>query len=208
MEQRYQVIIVGGGPVGVALAVELGQRGVSCVLIERHTTPQRIPKGQNLTNRSMEHFYFWGAVDELRAARVMPIGYPIGGITAYGDLMRDHWYIPVGRESYGDYFFQANERLPQYLTEEVLRARMADFPNVTSIPGWSAKTIEQDEQGVRVTITEEDGPGSQVFEAEYVVGCYGPRSRFVSNPASSAMARTSIKRWLCSYLGLASSMRG
>ena len=53
MEQRYQVIIVGGGPVGVALAVELGQRGVSCVLIERHTTPQRIPKGQNLTNRSL-----------------------------------------------------------------------------------------------------------------------------------------------------------
>ena len=87
MEQRYQVIIVGGGPVGVALAVELGQRCVSCVLIERHTTPQRIPKGQNLTNRSMEHFYFWGAVDELRAARVMPRGYPIGGITAYGDLM-------------------------------------------------------------------------------------------------------------------------
>ena len=176
MEQRYQVIIVGGGPVGVALAVELGQRGVSCVLIERHTTPQRIPKGQNLTNRSLEHFYFWGAVDELRAARVMPRGYPIGGITAYGDLMRDHWYIPVGRESYGDYFFQANERLPQYLTEEVLRARMADFPNVTSIPGWSAETIEQEEQGVRVTITEENGPGRQVFEAEYVVGCDGPRS--------------------------------
>ena len=120
MQKRYQVIIVGGGPVGVALAVDLGLRGVSCVLIERHLTPQRIPKGQNLTHRSLEHFYFWGVVDELRAARVLPSGYPIGGITAYENLSSEHWFVPVGRESVGDYYFQANDRLPQYLTEEVL----------------------------------------------------------------------------------------
>ncbi len=94
MDQRYQVIIVGGGPVGVALAVELGQRDISCVVVERHMTPQRIPKGQNLTHRSLEHFYFWEAVDELRAARLLPTGYPIGGITAYGDLMSDHCTFP------------------------------------------------------------------------------------------------------------------
>ena len=35
MNHRYQVVIVGGGPVGVALAVELGQRGISCALVER-----------------------------------------------------------------------------------------------------------------------------------------------------------------------------
>src|SRR3954452_6010189 len=86
MVDRYEVAIVGGGPVGVGLAVELGQRGIATVLVERHLTPQPIPKGQNLTNRTLEHFYFWGCVDELRAARVMPAGYPIGGVTAYGSL--------------------------------------------------------------------------------------------------------------------------
>ena len=81
---QYQVIIVGGGPVGVALGVELGQRGISCALVERHTTPQRIPKGQNLTQRTMEHFHFWGIADRLRSVRLLPDGYPIGGVTVYG----------------------------------------------------------------------------------------------------------------------------
>src|SRR6266508_812639 len=94
--ERYQVIIVGGGPVGVALAIELGQRDISCALVERHLTPQLIPKGQNLTNRTLEHFYFWNCVEELRAARVMPPGYPIGGVTAYGNLMSDYWYGQTG----------------------------------------------------------------------------------------------------------------
>ena len=176
MEQRYQVIIVGGGPVGVALAVDLGIRGVSCALVERYLTPQQIPKGQNLTQRSMEHFYFWGIADELRAARLLPSGYPIGGITAYGDLMSDQWYSPVGREAVRSYYLQDNERLPQYRTEEVLRSRLTGIPNVTTHFGWSAETIEQDDHGVRITIAEEGESGKQVLEADYVVGCDGARS--------------------------------
>ena len=176
MEQRYQVIIVGGGPVGVALAVDLGVRGISCALVERHLIPQRIPKGQNLTQRSLEHFYFWGIADELRAARLLPSGYPIGGITAYGDLMGEYWYTPVGREAVQSYYYQANERLPQYLTEEVLRGRMTDFPQVTSFFGWSAESFKQDDHGVRVTIAQESSGGNQVLEAEYLVGCDGGRS--------------------------------
>ena len=176
MGQRYQVIIVGGGPVGVALAVDLGVRGISCALVERHLTPQRIPKGQSLTQRSLEHFYFWGIVDELRAARLLPPGYPISGITAYGDLMGEYWYTPAGRETVRSYYFQANERLPQYLTEEVLRRRMTDFPNISSFFGWSADTIQQDDQGVSLTIAEGEGGGKQILTAEYVVGCDGPRS--------------------------------
>ena len=177
--QRYQVVIVGGGPVGVALAVDLGQRGISCALVERHLEPQRIPKGQNLTARTLEHFYFWGCVDELRAARVLPPGYPIGGLTAYGDLMSDYWFVqsdPVGRGGGRSFYFQANERLPQYLTEEVLRTRLNQFPNVTQLFGWSAETIEQDDNAARVRVVEVDGPGEMLLEADYIAGCDGGRS--------------------------------
>src|SRR5438270_2783574 len=155
--QRFQVVIVGGGPVGVALALDLGLRGISSALVERRLSPQRIPKGQNLTQRTLEHFYFWGVVDELRAARLLPPGYPIGGVTAYGNLMSDYWFASAGRDEVRSYYFQENERLPQYLTEEVLRTRLADLPNVTRLFGWSAETIEQDDRGVRITISEEGG---------------------------------------------------
>src|SRR5205814_1701426 len=120
MTKRYQVVIVGGGPVGVALAVDLGLRGVSCALVERRTRLQQIPKGQNLTQRTLEHFYFWGIVEELRAARVMPPTYPIGNVTTYKTLLSPYWHARPGREQVRRYYFQDNERLPQYCTEAVL----------------------------------------------------------------------------------------
>src|SRR5689334_16237538 len=53
MNHTHQVVIVGGGPVGLGLAIELGQRGIACCLVERYLQPRRIPKGQNLTQRTM-----------------------------------------------------------------------------------------------------------------------------------------------------------
>ena len=45
---RYdaEVVIVGGGPVGMGLAIELGQRGVRCIVVERYPQPQPIPRAR------------------------------------------------------------------------------------------------------------------------------------------------------------------
>ena len=176
MPQKHQVVIVGGGPVGVALAVELGLRGVTCALVERHLEPQRIPKGQNLTQRTLEHFYFWGIADELRAARIMPPGFPASGIAAYGSLMGEYWAAPPQRELVRPYYFQENERLPQYLTEAVLRRKLATLANVECLFGWSAETIEHDDDAVQVGIAERGGSGRRILTADYAVGCDGGHS--------------------------------
>ncbi|MGB6619675.1 MAG: FAD-dependent monooxygenase, partial [Xanthobacteraceae bacterium] len=176
MNKRYQVVIVGGGPVGVALAVELGLRGISCALIERRTEPQRIPKGQNLTQRSMEHFHAWGVADRVRAVRILPPDYPMSGIVAYRDLNTEYWYAPPLREIVNSYYFEENERLPQYLVEDVLRRRLAQLSVVTTRFGCVAEKIEQDGSGVRVTAAEQGGTAREVIEADYVVGCDGGHS--------------------------------
>jgi len=174
--KRHQVIIIGGGPVGVALAVNLGLKGISCALVETRTALQSIPKGQNLMPRTLEHFYFWGVADDIRAARVMPPDFPIREITAYDNMMSPYWQAPAGRELVRSYYFQANDRLPQYRTEMVLRNKLATLANVTARFGWSATAVAQHADGVRVSVAEANGPGREVLEADYVVGCDGGHS--------------------------------
>ena len=171
-----QVAIVGGGPVGMGLAIELGQRGIHCTVIERHPEPQPIPKGQNLTQRTMEHFHFWGAEPQLRAARTIPPEYGIGGLTAYGSLLSPYAYDWLQRDLVRPYYFQGNERLPQYATEAVLRKRAAELPTVRVLYGWTAEAVQADDGAVYVTAATRDGTQRLTLHADYTVGCDGSRS--------------------------------
>jgi len=172
---QTSVIVVGGGPVGLGLAATLGQAGIPCLLLERSVELSAIPKGQNLTGRSLEHFYYWDCADELRAARLLPPGFPIGGITAYGSLAGEYWYAPPGRETVSRFYYQQHERLPQYLTESVLRTRVAALDSVVTLFGWSAADVGVDDDGVRVTALDASGARCEITGA-YVVGCDGARS--------------------------------
>jgi 2-polyprenyl-6-methoxyphenol hydroxylase-like FAD-dependent oxidoreductase len=177
LRTKSQVIIIGGGPVGVGLAVDLGLRGISCTLVERRVGMHNIPKGQNLTQRTLEHFYFWGIVDELRAQRILPPGVPAAGVTAYKSLMNEHYHLFAGRESVNAFYFQKNDRIPQYFLENVLRDKLATLPAAEAHFGWAAREVSQDANGVRVVIENEAGDGEAVtLEGDYLVGCDGARS--------------------------------
>lgn len=173
----YDTVIVGGGPVGIGLAIDLGQRGHSVCVIERYARPQPIPKGQNLTQRTAEHFHAWGCEAELRAARTVPKDAGIGGVTCYGQLMTDHAYDWLNRALVRDYYFRPNERLPQYATEAVLRARVAELPNVEVRYGWSFEALEQDAEGVTLQIREHRGEVTDSVRGRYAVGCDGSHSK-------------------------------
>ncbi|MCL3817644.1 FAD-dependent monooxygenase [Aeromicrobium wangtongii] len=174
MTTTSQVVIVGGGPVGVGLALDLALRGVTSTIVERRPELSRIPKGQGLSQRTMEHMQRWGVAEDLRRARLLPPDHAIGQITAYGNLMSDFWHASPSRELLAPYYSQANVRLPQYQTEAVLRRRLEDLPGVQMLLGWQATSVEQDRHGVRV-IAERDGV-KQELEGAYVVGCDGGHS--------------------------------
>ena len=167
MAKRFQVIVVGGGPVGVALAVDLGMRGISCALVETRVGLSTIPKGQNLTQRTMEHFQFWGLADELRAARIVPEGYPIGEVTFYRSLM-SRILARAARPRDGSRLLFPGERAAAAVPDREGAARQdGRAAGRRGHFGWTAKTVEQDEHGVRVAIEQEGGPGREMLEADY-----------------------------------------
>src|SRR5262245_55491280 len=69
------VLIAGGGPVGLILALELAHRGISATLVERNPTTKKHPKMDETNGRSMEHFRRLGLADELRKHAV-PTDHP------------------------------------------------------------------------------------------------------------------------------------
>src|SRR5580692_12253728 len=71
-----QVIIVGAGPVGLTLALDLGHRGIRCALIEQKPEPQFLPKMERCNARTMEMYRRVGLADAIRAAG-MPVDSPM-----------------------------------------------------------------------------------------------------------------------------------
>ena len=70
------VLIIGGGPVGLALAADLGWRGVGCVLVERSDGTIEHPKTQNINMRTMEFCRRWGISEKVRELG-FPKDYPL-----------------------------------------------------------------------------------------------------------------------------------
>lgn len=169
------VAIVGGGPVGLGLAIDLALRGVRSVVLERGTKLHNIPKGQNLTQRAGEHFRTWGVTEAIRAATPIPREYGNAGIVTYGNLLSDYSYDWFQRSKVGAYYHALNERLPQYHTEAVLRARARELPEIDfrkncKVTGLSIGTN-------KATLEFETVYGTDTLDAQYVVGCDGARSR-------------------------------
>lgn len=168
------VAIVGGGPVGLGLAIDLAQRGVKVHVLERSTELHQIPKGQNLTQRSGEHFRTWGITDAVQAATPIPREYGNAGLVTYGTLLGEYSYDWFQRSKVGAYYFALNERLPQYRLEQVLRDRVMELPNARFETGSKVISVDQNDEEALVSY-QKDGKDIQLT-ASYVVGCDGARS--------------------------------
>ena len=193
-KKKQQVVIVGGGPVGMAMAIELAQRGITSAIVERRTQGHRIPKGQGLQQRTMEHFYSWGLLEKVRAARVLPPDFSLSGVTAYMNLSSEYWYSPPFREVVNQYYFQNSERVPQYLTEGVLRERMTELPGIESWTGWTVEPSSRMRTAFVSAWSRRTAPAkcSKRITPSVVMAVI---RRCVNKSASHAAARTSISSW-------------
>ncbi|KTC87702.1 MULTISPECIES: FAD-dependent monooxygenase [Legionella] len=172
---NYQVIIVGGGPVGVALAIELGMLGINVAVLEKYDEPLLLPRAQLLNPRSMEFFQRWGISQQLLNKRLLPPDHALKVIWCSGLAGKMYTLVDIAQNLDADVTPENYQSLALWRTEEVLRERVSHFKNVQLIKQTEVIDIVQDESKVTVTVKDK-GDNQYNLTAKYLVGCDGARS--------------------------------
>ncbi len=185
MSGRAPVLIVGGGPCGLVLAIELGRRGVACVVFNDgpDTTPH--PKANATQARTMEHFRRLGLAAEIRR-QGLPGDHPtdIAYFTRFTGYELARFRQPasartaaLAREATGSWSTpELPHRCSQLYIEQVLRRAAASFPAVDLRFGWTVTAVGSSAEGVRVEAERADGGARESWRGDYLVGADGPRS--------------------------------
>lgn len=180
------VVIVGAGPVGLSLAMDLRWRGLDVVIIEsRHAGEPPNVKCNHVAARTMEIFRRLGAVRAVRDAGLPP-DYPndVAYRTSFLGRELSRIRIPARAQRYTskdgpDTWWPTPEpphRINQIYLEPVLFEH-AVRAGVTVINRTEYQSFEQDAGGVRVTARDLDSGASLRLACRYLIGCDGGRSQ-------------------------------
>jgi 2-polyprenyl-6-methoxyphenol hydroxylase-like FAD-dependent oxidoreductase len=178
LPRSTQVVVAGGGPVGLGTAIELGQRGISCLVIEpRQTVAQTRPRCKTINVRSMAHLRRWGIADRLRARAPLSTAWSQDVVfcTSLAGRELSRFTGVFGLTAQGDRFPELGQQAPQYVLEELLREVVEELTPCRLVTGSRVVGVQQDDAGALVTVQDQAGRRS-VIAAEYVIGCDGPRS--------------------------------
>jgi len=178
-----QVLIVGAGPVGLTLALDLGQRGVRCVLIERNEKSIQLPKMERCNARTMEIYRRLGVAEKIRDAglpRSAPMDVFLASSMAAPALA--HLACPSVAEAKAEIAahndgrpLEAYQLISQYTLEPLLRSFVEALPNVTVLFGCEFETFLQDSDSVTTHVRPGKGADATI-RASYLVGCDGGSS--------------------------------
>ncbi len=172
------VLIAGGGPVGLATAVELAHHGVESVVIERRRDVSWLrPRAKTTSARTMEHLRRWGIARTLRARSPIPVAWSDQAIFCTSLLGREITRIDhcFGLELTGsDLVAEPGQQVAQPLVEQVLRDAIVTSPHANLLSGADVLSVGQDDGEAWADVLLEGVV--QRVRAGYVVGCEGARS--------------------------------
>ncbi len=173
------VVVVGGGPVGLALAMELHHHGIGCAVIEPRTTVSAVrPRAKTTSARTMELFRRWGFAECIRLRAPIPVSWSSDVVfctTAAGaEITR--FTGTLGLDLTGDDLVaEPGQQVGQPVVEQALRDALAGRPNVRLLFGSRAIGVNQDPDGVTVQVEDAQGAVSAI-RARYAVGADGAHS--------------------------------
>jgi 2-polyprenyl-6-methoxyphenol hydroxylase-like FAD-dependent oxidoreductase len=172
------VLVIGGGPVGLALAGDLGWRGVGCTLVEQSDGSIYQPRMDLVGVRTMEFCRRWGFVPAVEGSPY-PRDYAqdniyLTSLTGY-ELGRERFpgigQAPPPKESP-----QRRERCPQNMFDPILRAFAASQKNVALRYRTRLVSFTQNADLVTAVVENAETGAREEILARYIVGCDGARS--------------------------------
>jgi 2-polyprenyl-6-methoxyphenol hydroxylase-like FAD-dependent oxidoreductase len=179
MPSRADVVIVGAGPVGLAMGVELGLRGRQVVIVEKDPQRGPQPRAKTLNMRSLQHLRRWGLADEVRRNSPRPEDLPTDVVFStrlYGHHIATipNIYFRGNLRQDDPRFSEPSEWVPQFVVEQVMRRKLQTLSNVTICDGTELRSFSQDGDGVEVVVTA--GADEATIKAAFLVGADGARS--------------------------------
>jgi 2-polyprenyl-6-methoxyphenol hydroxylase-like FAD-dependent oxidoreductase len=202
------VLIVGGGPVGLTLAMDLAWRGIDVIVAERRPAdaPSSAKCGQ-ISARSMEVFRRLGLAQKLREVG-LPADYPNDIVSATSVTGIELSRVPIparGERGPGakgpDTSWPTPEhthRVNQTFFDPVMLAHARAQPRIRILNRTEVEASAQCEQGVSASARDLDSGQRISIESKYLVGCDGASSgvrkaigaEFVGNPAVQRVQST------------------
>lgn len=190
-----QVLIVGAGPVGLTLAVDLGKRGIKCTLLEQKEAPAFLPKMERCNARTMELYRRMGIVKRVRDAglpRHCPMDVFIVLSLVEPPLLR--LPFPSVAEAEAEIAASQDASMPlepyqlisQYTLEPLLKSIAEELPSVAVRYGHELTSFTDNGGSVTAHVRRSDGKSLDI-SADYLVGCDGG--------ASGVRRQLDIKLW-------------
>ena len=182
---KTEVLIVGAGPVGLTLAIDLGQQGIDCILIEKKAAPEFLPKMERCNARTMEIYRRLGISDQIRKAGLdgdVPMDVFVITNMTEPPLLRleyDSVNKALAEIKASDDTSQPAEPyqlVSQYTLEPLLKSVAEALPSVKVMYGTAFESFVQDQSGVTTTVLGSDGSRSTIHSS-YMAGCDGGSSQ-------------------------------
>ncbi|MRW94154.1 FAD-monooxygenase [Duganella sp. FT80W] len=174
-----EVLIIGAGPSGLALAIELGSRAISCIVVERNARVGVAPRAKTTNVRTREHLRRWGIADKLAEASPLGLDYPsdVMFVTRLGGypLARFENAFNCAPHRHSLYSEHA-QWIPQYTLEKILKEHAQTLPSVQFRFLTELESFEQDASVVRAITRHVDSGVTEVISSQYIVGADGARS--------------------------------
>ncbi len=178
MDIETPVLIVGGGPVGLALALELGWRGVACTLVEQGDGAIATPKMNEVNIRTMEFCRRWGIADAVTTCP-FPDDLPMDVVvvTKVGGYELARVERPARRDQRPGPASPMNLQVcSQLWFDPMLRAAADSYDGVHLLYRHRLDSFAQGPDGVSAEVTSRDTGERLTIRARFLAGCDGANS--------------------------------